>query len=203
MNDHELQRRYQEGMRQVNAPAGTAPDPELIQRVARGEATEAERLRVLDVVMQSEDLRREYDTFRALTTAGGAGGRIPWPKVLTAAVLLVMAGGALIWQSAKPPEDVWRGGGDTVGLWTPATGAVVAAPVVLGWQAVTGAHEYEIEILGVDGSEVSRFLVVDTTAAIPDSTPLVPGSEYTWSVLARLDNGASIRSPYSRFTIQR
>ena len=201
MNDEALQRRYQEGMRQLGTPGDGAPDPDLIRRVARGEATEAERLRVLDIVMQSEGLRREYDTFRALAAAERLG-RSRWPRLLAAAALLVVVGGTLMWRDAPPPEEAWRGGGDVAATISPAPNAAVTTPVRMVWLTTPGAHAYDVEILREDGTVLARYTSTDTTASVSDTAGFVPGARYGWAVTARLKNGGSARSSLSWFTIQ-
>ncbi|TFG89681.1 MAG: hypothetical protein E4H17_00160 [Gemmatimonadales bacterium] len=201
MNDDELRRRYQAGMRNADATAHAAPDPELMNRVVRGEASDAERLSVLDLVMQSEELRREYDTFRALAASERT---VParWPRLLAAAVVLIAAGGILTWRSATPPEEVWRGASGQDFLVAPAPTAVVALPVTLVWHVVPGAHAYAIEILNDEGTVLTQFTTTDTMVVIPETVEFTPGSHYGWAVTARLDTGASTRSTLSRFSIQ-
>ncbi len=99
MSDDELQRAYQEAIRRQESPP-EAPDPDLLRRVAMGQATEAERLAMLDRVMQSEELRREYDTFRALVAAERHRSTT-WPRLLAAAAILLVAGGTLVWRREK------------------------------------------------------------------------------------------------------
>ena len=138
MNDDELIRRYQAGMRQAGASAGNAPDPEIVLRVARGDATEAERLRVLDAVMQSDELRREYDTYRALA-AGARSAASVWPRRLAAAALVALVAGAGYWALFWRSQGVsWRGGGGGVATISPANGAEIAAPVRLVWHPCQG-----------------------------------------------------------------
>jgi hypothetical protein len=201
MNDEELRRRYQDGMQKRTAGAEETPDPELLLRVARGEATEAERLRILDVVMQSEELRREYDTYRALA----AGARTPsarWPHWLAAAVVLIVAGGAMFWGMSRTNEDVWRGGEGLLELVAPAQDAAVTPPVTLEWRAAPGAHAYAVELLADDGRPVALYETADTIQVVADSAWLLPGARYRWTVTARLPDGASARSALRSFSLR-
>jgi len=201
MNDDELQRLYQEGMRRPEETPAAAPDPALLLRVARGEAPEAERLRVLDAVMQSDALRREYDTFRALALAPQRRGVI-WPRLLAAAAVLVVAGGAVLWTRSAARDDTWRGEGGQVSPVSPHPDAAVSPPVTLVWHAVAGAHAYDVELLAEDGHLVARFETPDTMQIVPDSAGLLPGGAYRWAVTARLNDGASARSDLVRFSLR-
>ena len=111
MSDDELQRALPAG----DAAAGqevrpTHPTPHLLRRVAEGQATEAERLAMLDRVMQSDELRREYDPFRALVAAQRRR-ETTWPRLLAAAAIVLIAGGTLVWRRETLHADPWRGGG--------------------------------------------------------------------------------------------
>lgn len=202
MRDEELRRRYQDAMQQRDAGGHDTPDPELVLRVARGEATEAERLRVLDVVMQSEELRREYDVYRALV-AGAHSETSVWPRRLAAAALIAVVVGAGYWALFWPPEGVsWRGGGGGVVTIFPANGAKIAAPVRLVWHLVPGAREYQIELMEENGRLVAEFQTPDTVFVVPVGTGLRAGTPYRWGVTARQPNGESANSPLGKFTVR-
>lgn len=200
MSDDELQRAYQEAIRRQESPP-EAPDPDLLRRVAMGQATEAERLAMLDRVMQSEELRREYDTFRALVAAERHRSTT-WPRLLAAAAILLVAGGTLVWRREKLHEDPWRGTGHQLALAAPAPDAEVSAPVTLAWHPAAGAHGYEVELLADDGSLLAGWTTADTLQLVPASTALAPGAVYRWSVTARLEEGIVLRSRLSRFTLR-
>lgn len=201
MRDEELRRRYQDAMQKRTAGAHDPPDPEFLLRVARGEATEAERLHVLDVVMQSEELRREYDTYRALA-AGARTPSVRWPRLLAAAAVLAVAGGAIFWKVSRPGEEAWRGGAGLLETVAPAQDAAVTPPFTLEWRAAPGAHSYGVELLSDDGRLVAHYETADTIQAISDSTGLLPGARYRWAVTARLENGASSRSALRSFSLR-
>jgi len=201
MTDDELQRLYRQGMQRPGNADADAPDPALLLRVAKGEATEAERLAVLDRVMQSGELRGEYDLMRALASAQQRRATL-WPRLLAAAVVVLAIGGSLIWRRASVQQDPWRGGGEHLPIVAPLPDALVAAPVTLAWHPAAGATAYDIELLGEDGKVVWQYSTADTVQAVPATVGLVAGPAYRWSVTARLPDGVSVRSPLSSFRIR-
>ncbi len=199
MNDDELRAIYAEGMR-ARPVTDASPDPELLRRVARGEASEAERLRVLDAVMQSEELRREYDTVRAL--AAGGRRRLPGPTAwvgLAATLLIAVYAGARWWNDRATTEP-YRGSASEVALVKPAADARVSLPVTLTWHAVGEAHQYDVEVLDAGGQPVHRGSGPDTTATI--AAPALVAGDYHWSVVARRADGTVVRSGISRFSVR-
>ncbi len=199
MNDDELRAVYAGGMRS-RPVTDTAPDPDLLRRVARGEASDAERLQVLDAVMQSDELRREYDMFRAL--AAGSRGRTFSPPAwigLAAAMLIAVYAGARWWHG-QATEEPYRGTGSEVTLVMPAADAHMSLPVTLTWQAVRGAHQYDIEVLDAAGQPAHRVSVRDTTVTI--AGPALVVGDYHWSVAARRADGTVARSGTSRFSVR-
>ncbi len=201
MNDEELRRHYQDGMQRPTLGVPEGPDPDLLLHVARGDATEAERLQVLDLVMQSDDLRREYDTYRALA-AGAQTAPARWPRLLAAAALLAAAGGAAFWGLSRTNEEVWRGGEGLLETVSPAQDVGVTPPVTLAWRSAPGAHTYEVELLADDGRLVARYETPDTTQVVPDSAGLLAGAKYRWAVTAHLADGASTRSALRSFSLR-
>jgi hypothetical protein len=200
MNDRDLQRLYREGMQRPGERSSDAPDPALLLRVARGEATEAERLAVLDRVMQSDELRREYDLFRALAAAQRRRETL-LPRLLAAAAVVVIFGGTLVWRETHRP-DPYRGGGAPLSIIAPPADAEVAQPVTLVWHQVAGAHGYDIELLGEDGRVITKYSTADTVEVLLPEVGLAAGSAYSWSVTARLDNGIVVRSLVTRFRVR-
>ncbi len=201
MNDEELRRHYRDGMQQPTRGVPETPDPDLLLRVARGDATEAERLHVLDLVMQSEELRREYDTYRALA-AGARTDSVRWPRLLAAAAVLAVAGGAAFWGLSRTSQEAWRGGERLLEAVSPAQDVDVTPPVTLRWRAAPGAHTYEVELLADDGRLLARYETPDTTQVVPDSAGLLAGATYRWAVTARLADGASARSALRSFSLR-
>lgn len=201
MTDDELAEAYRARMRQAGVPAG-APDPEMIQRVASGQASEEERLRVLNLVMQSEPLRREFDVFRALASVHPPARQFPRRGLALAAGLLVtVMAGSLWWRGqASAPEPFRGGGGTAVALIAPAEGARVGRPPTLTWAAVPGATSYEVEVLAGNGTVVFSTSGRDTTAAWPESVALDPAGNYVWRVEAALPDGRTVTSAPGSFS---
>lgn len=202
MNDEELARAYRARMRQGALPPD-APDPEAIQRVASGRATEAERLQVLDAVMQSEPLRREFDVFRALS-AGDAplpARRMPRHLLaLAASLLVVVMAGSLWWQRHPANPEPTRGEPSAVSLIAPVDGATAAAPVALRWAAVPGATSYAVEVLAADGRLVFRAQGTDTVVVLPGTAPVLAGESYVWRVVATGPGGRQLESESRAFS---
>ncbi len=202
MTDDELMRRYQDGMRRAETAPPNAPDPDTVRRVARGDATEAERLRVLDAVMQSDELRMEYDTFRALA-AGARSAALVWPRRLAAAALIAVVAGSGYWALISPtPEASWRGGGSGLTTIAPSDGAEIAAPVRLVWHPLPGTKVYQVEIMEENGRLVAQFETRDTTFVVPPEIGLRVGIPYRWGVMARRDRGESVNSSLGKFTVR-
>lgn len=202
MNDDELMRRYQEAMRDAGPSGEAAPDPELLRRVAGGEASEAERLRVLDLVMQSEALRREFDTFRALA-AGGRPAAFAWPRRLAAAALITLVAGGSYWALSAPMEEAsWRGAGGSVVPIVPTDRSEVSAPLSMMWHSLPEATEYQIEIMEENGRLVAEFETSDTMFVVPPEAGLRASTPYRWGVTARGALGELGHSPLSRFALR-
>ena len=200
MTDEELAEAYRNRMRHGAWPSD-APDPEVIQRVASGHASEAERLRVLDIVMQSEALRREFDVLRALASGHRPASR--WPRhglALAAGLLLTVMAGSLWWRGQSVAPEPFRGGGAAVTLIAPAEGARVSRPPVLTWAAVPGATGYEVEVLAGNGTVVFSAAGPDTTAAWPESVQVDPVGSYVWRVEAALPDGRTLTSTPGTFS---
>lgn len=202
MSDDELMQRYQEAMRHAEPPGEAAPDPELLRRVARGEVPERERLRVLDIVMQSEKLRREYDTFRVLAAAGRPAA-FAWPRRLAAAALITVVAGVSYWALSAPKEEAsWRGGASGVVPIAPTDRSEVSAPLHLVWHSLPEATEYQIEIIEENGRLVAAFETSDTMFVVPSEAGLRGSTPYRWGVSARGALGESGHSPLHRFTLR-
>lgn len=200
MTEKNLGRLYREGMQRPGELPADAPDPALLLRVARGEASEAERLAVLDRVMQSDQLRREYDLFRALAAAQRRRETV-LPRLLAAAAVVLIVGGTLVWRESHRP-DPYRGGGAQLSIVAPLPDAEVGQPVTLVWHPVAGAHRYDIELLGEDGRVITKYSTADTVEVVLPTVGLVGGVFYSWSVTALLDDGAAVSSPVARFRVR-
>ena len=202
MTEDELVAAYQARLRRGDLPPG-APDPEAIQRVAAGRAGEAERLRVLDVVMQSESLRREFELFRALAAAESPRRAPRLPRqllALAAAILVMVMAGSLWWQRHPAGPEPARGGASGVSLLTPAPGARVSPPVTLQWAGVPGASSYSVEVLAADGSVLFDAAGTDTQVVLPGSVPISAGESYVWRVVATVTDGRRVESEPRRFS---
>jgi hypothetical protein len=202
MNDFELRALY-DRLIAGRAPSGRSAcvPPELLGRLAAGDAAGDERLSALEHVAQCRDCRRELELLRAVTDAGAGLGvarvRRASPWVLALAASIVMAVGATaLWRSGwLDPADVVRGDAPTVTLVAPLRTVDAADARRLVWRAVAGATLYEVEVLDGAGNAVFAAPATDTAVALPAATTLVPGTEYHWRVTAVLAGGARLRSP--------
>jgi hypothetical protein len=62
------------------------------------------------------------------------------------------------------------------------------------WRPVRDALEYELQLVDAGGALVFRTVTTDSTAALPDSVTLAPGTEYRWMVMAQLRDGRRLES---------
>ncbi len=82
----------------------------------------------------------------------------------------------------------------------PSDGAVVSSAVVFTWRSAGADASYKITVQDGAGAVIWPATVSDTSAALPASITLAPGTPYFWSVDARLADGTSAKSGAHLFT---
>lgn len=205
MNDDELQRAYLRAAPQ--SPLGEHPDPERIADLVRGSGREADRLELLEHVMQCPTCRSELDLLRAASEGARAAdtARFParWAALAAAAVLLIGVS-AVVLTRARPPvaPDVYRGQRPAIALLAPSAGATVSQPVHLTWQRIADARSYRVELLSEHGDMIAAWNTADTALAIPDSVRLTARQSYDVWVRATLGDRTDVSSPIVRFSVK-
>lgn len=205
MNDEELRREYQRSSR--GAPPGPHSEPEQLERLVNGEGSEADRLLVLEHVLQCPTCGPELNLLRAASAGARAAHRqspaARW-LALAAVAILVIGFGALTLRSRRmtPDADVMRGHAEAMALIEPASGATLAAPVRLTWHAVDGATSYRVELLSTTGDLLGAWTTRDTSLAIADSTHVRPSTSYDVWVRATLADRTDVSSPIIRFSVK-
>lgn len=206
MDERHLRDAYRAGVdRQPRGPECLAP--EALDRLARREGTEAERVAALDHVMSCPACLRDFELLRAVQASARAEAtpvrrRLPVPW-LAAAVVFLAAGTVVLIPRLRHPAlvtDPVRGGDSVVVVGTPA---LTGARPVFDWRAVPSALSYSVEILDSADRVVAGGTVLDTTWVLPDSVTLRPGTTYRWLVAATTRDGGEIRSAPHRFTAPR
>ena len=176
----------------------TPSDDELLAELARGQRTTSQRHddAVLAAARNVADQRRR----------SARGGGLSWWRALFVAVPVLAVGVFVAGRLAETPgvdqpdgeQMVVRGFAIDV---TPADGAELsAAPPLLAWAEVAGAHEYRVQLM--DAAALVIFSSDWQDAAelsLADAPALTPG-RYIWTVEVR--NGQSSElGPYT-FTVQ-
>jgi hypothetical protein len=202
MNDEQLRRTYKTILEaHATAPSVNDVSPEALLALAEGRGPEAERLRTLDHVMRSEDVRREFELLRAAVASSRPPARvIPRPWLAAASLLIVVAGSAVVWR-ATHPENVMRGDASAVTLSSPSDAPSVSGPLVFAWRRVPGAVSYEIELVEASGTLVQMATVKDTSWTPPATVHLAHGVEYRWWVRATLADGRTLEAPPRRLVL--
>lgn len=206
MNDDELRRSYQAGMRDVPGPEAPVTEEELLMLVER-RGDEATRLAILDRVMASETTRREFELLRSAAAAAKAVRPAParprprWVVPLLAAAAVALVAVALT-LARREPEPQFRGptNGEMVALVAPWDGAEVegSAGLRFAWHPVRGTRQYRVEVLDTSQNIVFEAEVADTEAVTERA---FPAGDYLWRVEARLRDGSLRHSPVRRFTV--
>jgi len=172
--------------------------PEAMQELLQPEISEEERLRRIDHIMGCPYCLPEFELLRSVAKAEP---RRSFPRVTAlAAGLTLLLGAALIWRLSSPrDESVLRGDGAQIVMETPARDAKVVPPASFVWHPVANVLQYRIEVLTPSGDLVWQYAGTDTTATMPSDTPLQPGADYRWAVVAEFAHGEHIRSTLQRF----
>jgi hypothetical protein len=197
MTDDGLGRLYRDGMRD-GTPAPRADDAaslDAMLRVIRGEAGEAERLRTLDRVMASSELREEFALLSAVAEGErrSAPLRRAWiPLAAAAAVLLVASG--LVWQSRRVAvdDDVVRGEGASISLVAPRER--LDAGRTFTWRSTGGESRYRFQLRDAEGGVLFDTVTRDTTLVLPTDVPVSPDREYRWWVRSERPDGSRAAS---------
>jgi hypothetical protein len=207
MNDEDLRREYQRASR--SAPPGPHPEPEELERIVNGEGSEAERLDVLDHVLQCPTCGPELDLLRTAAEGSRAAERrapaTRWLALAAAALLLVGIGTFTLRgrHNGIPSQDVMRGNADAIAVIEPAARSSFALPIHLAWHPVSGASTYRVELLSAKGDLVHAWTTRDTTLVIADSAQVSPGASYDVWVRATRADRTEISSPLVRFSAKR
>ena len=204
MNDDELRRSYQAGMRDEPAPEAPVTEEELLMLVER-RGDEATRLAILDRVMASETTRREFELLRSAASAAKsvrpAPARPRWIVPLLAAAAVALVAVALTF-TRRDSEPQFRGptNGEMVALIAPWDGAEVggSAGLRFAWHPVRGTRLYRVEVLDPSQNLVFEAEVADTEAVTGRA---LPAGDYLWRVEARLRDGSLRHSPVRRLRI--
>jgi hypothetical protein len=201
MNDEALRRIYQEMLaRDTAASPSPHVTPEEMLAVIERRASSAERLRILDRVMQSEVTRRDFELLRAAVAASRPRPGLAPRWAAAAAVLIVSAAGIVLWQT-RPEQNVLRSGGDELTLTAPPDTPAASGPLVFAWRRIPRAVSYELELVDASGALVHLGSVSDTSWTPPDTLHLVPGIEYRWWVRATLNDGTVVEAPPRRLML--
>jgi hypothetical protein len=204
MNDEELRREYRGS--KGEAP-GLHPEPEELERIVNGGGSEADRLVLLEHVLQCPTCGPELDLLRAASEGARAAQRhTPAARwlALAAAALLVIGFGALTLRSRRivPGADVMRGRTAAMSLIEPDSGAILGSPIRMTWHAVENATIYRVELLSTSGDLLGAWTTRDTTLAIPDSAHVVARGSYDVWVRATREDRTDVSSPIVRFSVK-
>jgi hypothetical protein len=197
VNDDLLRAVYAEVLARRAAARDDCINPDALLALADGTAAEPERLALLGHIGACPHCRRELDLLRAAGDAAGyAAQRSPRMPLLAAAVIVLLAGSAALWQARRPPAtDTLRQGPTAEVRLLEPTGTVRGdAPLRLVWTAMRAARRYDVEVLRPDGSPAFAVSLRDTSLTIPASAGLAPGIDYQWWVRAVLEDGGELRS---------
>ena len=206
MNDDELRRSYQAGMREVPASEAPVTEEELLMLVER-RGDEATRLAILDRVMASETTRREFELLRTAASAAKAVRPAPaparprWVVPLLAAAAVALVAVALT-LARREPEPQFRGptNGEMVALTAPWDGAEVggSAGLRFAWHPVRGTRRYRVEVVDPAQNVVFETEVADSEAVTEQA---LPAGDYLWRVEAQLRDGSLRHSPVRRLRV--
>jgi hypothetical protein len=74
-------------------------------------------------------------------------------------------------------------------------------PVSFRWTSIPDADRYRVSLFDAEGSVLWEGEVAGSTAALPDSVPLTPGTPYLWQVEARMGVGRWSAAPLTEFRL--
>jgi hypothetical protein len=191
VNDARLRDAYARILRSREAAGTPAPvSLEAMLAVIERRGSDADRVRTLDAIMQSAEMRSEFEVLRA---AAAAAARPAVPRLVYAmAATLVLAAGAGVWlaSTTRAPDEL-RGPGAEPAIALVSPGATIAAdaPARFVWRAVPGASAYRLELLDADGTVVYSTRTADSSAVLPPNVTLRRGAEYRWWVKAETPGG--------------
>ena len=90
----------------------------------------------------------------------------------------------------------------SLGLVFPQEGQrVLRRDLEFRWQAVSGAHLYEVVVLDRQGNVIWETEAEHLSVRVPEDVPLRPGERYFVWVVARVDGESPLRSPSVAFEI--
>ena len=174
------------------------PTPEALLAVVKHRGSEAERHATLDHVSRCFECRRDLDLLRAVQAT-----RVPVARrlsTLAAAAAILVLGVPLIsyymLRPAAPHPEPERAAGD-VSLVSPRGDMRAVQPIGFVWRRVESADQYDVTVVGDDGSTIARETTRDTSVLV--HAALSGGRDYYWSVVAHLANGGERRSEPLRF----
>jgi membrane protein implicated in regulation of membrane protease activity len=160
---------------------------------------------------ECDECREEVTSCARLVTAApsGAARRFPWPVILPLAAALVVA---VVWsrpfsRAGAPPssERAAPTDGERIILIEPAPDASLGGRGAdarrLVWRAIDGSAGYKVVIKTVEGAEVWRGEVADTTTVIPGDLPLRAGEQYVWRVDGQRGDGSAASSAETGFRV--
>jgi hypothetical protein len=199
MNDDRLRLAYERvvASRSPGSRAG-CPAPEALFALAERTGNETERLATASHVATCMDCQRDLNLLRAVHATKPQALR-RFTTNAAAAAILVVAGIPVLSRLGRqsPAGDVQRSGADIV-LVAPKGDVREDRPLFV-WKPVASAEQYEVTVVGADGSIPLRQTTRDTTLAAPAS--LAAGADYVWTVMARLIDGGERRSEPVSFRV--
>lgn len=203
MDERNLREAYRAGAaRQPRGPECLAPED--LDRLARREGPETDRLAGLDHVMACPACLREFELLRAVQASARADAttpprRIPMPWLAAAILVLAMGALVLVPRLRHPALDTDPSRGADAAIFLGDPGLTSGGRPLFRWRTVPNALSYSVEVLDASDRVVGGGTALDTTWALPDSVALAPGGTYRWLVSAITRDGGEVRSAPHRF----
>jgi hypothetical protein len=204
MNDHELRAQYLAGTQRPApaAPDGHLPSADAIFGLVSGEGSEAQRLKLLDIIMSDPDLRREYAIlYSAQSGVGAAPVARRWSRpvrlALAAGIGIVVVGAGFMLRGRTAQTSLVRGDSAGITLVTPDANTSPAGGI-LAWKSDAASDDYVVELLSAGGDSVAAVVTRDTTLALAGTA----GAEAAaaWRVIGRRSDGTTVTSPIRQLT---
>ena len=202
MNEEDIVRLYRRGM----TPRGPAREhcvsPEALLGVVERSGSEHDRTVTINHAMSCADCAEELELLRS-TRITREHARIPRGIALAASIVLLIGlgyFGVVRSRSAGVVDDLTRSGAGDVQLVVPVPDGNARARTFT-WRSVPGALSYTMELRRDDGTVITRASTADTVLTIPDSLRTAPHDFAYWVVVARLTDGAELRSAMRRIRI--